>query len=182
VFQNVLFYFSNNSVKRCEIKTAKSPALVCIRCSVNGACMVMISAALWPLESVLFSDHLNNNRKHYLNDVENDVFALLKFMQPQLAWEVHEREQGWKRLKPRLKTVYFWRSYSKKWGGVFWDAVYYGIKSYHYIIIKQELSYRKQIARQLRTQYVEGIYRSNYAWPWNLGQGSLKITGNGTTG
>jgi len=29
---------------------------------------------------------------------------------------------------------------------------------------KQELSYRKQIARQLRTQYVEGIYRSNYPW------------------
>ena len=27
---------------------------------------------------------------------------------------------------------------------------------------KQELSYRKQIARQLRTQYVEGICRSNY--------------------
>jgi len=27
---------------------------------------------------------------------------------------------------------------------------------------QQELSYRKQIARQLRTQYVEGIYRSNY--------------------
>jgi len=27
---------------------------------------------------------------------------------------------------------------------------------------KQELSYRKQIARQLRTQYVEGIYKSNY--------------------
>ena len=26
----------------------------------------------------------------------------------------------------------------------------------------QELSYRKQIACQLRTQYVEGIYRSNY--------------------
>jgi len=26
---------------------------------------------------------------------------------------------------------------------------------------KQELSYRKQIARQLRTQYVEGIYRPN---------------------
>jgi len=26
----------------------------------------------------------------------------------------------------------------------------------------QELSYRKQIARQLRTQYVEGIYTSNY--------------------
>jgi len=28
--------------------------------------------------------------------------------------------------------------------------------------LKQELSYRKQIARQLRSQYVEGIYRSNY--------------------
>jgi len=27
---------------------------------------------------------------------------------------------------------------------------------------KQELSYRKQIARQLRTQYVEGIYRPKY--------------------
>ena len=25
--------------------------------------------------------------------------------------------------------------------------------------VQQELSYRKQIARQLRTQYVEGIYR-----------------------
>ena len=31
-----------------------------------------------------------------------------------------------------------------------------------YINLKQELSYRKQIARQLRTHYVEGIYRSNY--------------------
>jgi len=27
---------------------------------------------------------------------------------------------------------------------------------------KQELSYRKQIARQLRTQYVEGVYSHNY--------------------
>ena len=27
---------------------------------------------------------------------------------------------------------------------------------------QQELSYRKQIARQLRTQYVEGIYRPKY--------------------
>ena len=38
---------------------------------------------------------------------------------------------------------------------------------------EQELSYRKQIGRQLSTQYVDGIYRSNYPWPWNLGQGSL---------
>ena len=28
--------------------------------------------------------------------------------------------------------------------------------------LKQELSYRKQIARKLRTQYVEGIYRPKY--------------------
>ena len=28
--------------------------------------------------------------------------------------------------------------------------------------MKQELSYRKQIARQLRTQYVEGIHRPKY--------------------
>ena len=41
---------------------------------------------------------------------------------------------------------------------------------------EQELSYCKQIARQLPTQYVEGFYRSNYAWLWNLGQGSLKVT------
>jgi len=27
---------------------------------------------------------------------------------------------------------------------------------------KQELSYRKQIVRKLRTQYVEGIYRPKY--------------------
>ena len=30
-------------------------------------------------------------------------------------------------------------------------------------ISEQELSYSKQIARQQRTQYVEGIYRSNYS-------------------
>jgi len=29
-------------------------------------------------------------------------------------------------------------------------------------IYNQELSYRKQIAHQLRTQYVEGIYRPKY--------------------
>jgi len=29
-------------------------------------------------------------------------------------------------------------------------------------MVRQKLSYRKQIARQLRTQYVEGIYRSKY--------------------
>jgi len=33
--------------------------------------------------------------------------------------------------------------------------------------LNQELSYRKQIARQLRTQYVEGIYDNHVTW--NLG-------------
>jgi len=51
-----------------------------------------------------------------------------------------------------------------------------------YLKKQQEFSYRKQIARQLRTQYVEGIYSSNYPWPWNLGQGSLKVTRNETIG
>jgi len=32
----------------------------------------------------------------------------------------------------------------------------------YYPIRQQELSYRKQIARQLRTQYVEGIHRPKY--------------------
>ena len=47
---------------------------------------------------------------------------------------------------------------------------------------EQELSCRKQIARYLHTQNVEGIYRPNYPWPWNQGQGSLKITVNRTIG
>ena len=34
----------------------------------------------------------------------------------------------------------------------------------------KELSYCKQIGRQLRTQYIEGIYRPKYCTiPWNLG-------------
>jgi len=48
--------------------------------------------------------------------------------------------------------------------------------------LEQQLSYRKQIARQLRTKFIEGIYRSDYARSWNLGQGSLKVTENGTVG
>jgi len=32
----------------------------------------------------------------------------------------------------------------------------------HSLCRKQELSYRKQIARQLRTEYTEGIYRHKY--------------------
>ena len=51
-----------------------------------------------------------------------------------------------------------------------------------YTSYKEELSYRKQSASQMHTQYVDAIYRSNYPWPWNLGQGSLEITGNGTSG
>jgi len=41
---------------------------------------------------------------------------------------------------------------------------------------QQELSYRKQIARQLRTQYAEGINDNTVT----LKSRSLKVTGNGT--
>jgi len=48
--------------------------------------------------------------------------------------------------------------------------------------IKQELSYRKQIARQLRTQYVESIYRPKYYTVTLKSRlTSLKVT-NGTIG
>ena len=30
------------------------------------------------------------------------------------------------------------------------------------MVVEQELSYRQQIARQLRTQYAEGIYKHTY--------------------
>jgi len=30
-------------------------------------------------------------------------------------------------------------------------------------VVIQELSYRKQIARQMHTKFVEGIYRTDYA-------------------
>jgi len=43
----------------------------------------------------------------------------------------------------------------------------------------QELSYRKQIARQLRTQYAERIFRPNY--PVTL-KSRLKVTVNATIG
>ena len=48
---------------------------------------------------------------------------------------------------------------------------------------EQELSYRKQIARQLRTQYVEGIHRSKYYTVTLQSRlRSLKVTVNGTIG
>ena len=36
----------------------------------------------------------------------------------------------------------------------------FSVKEWRYL--EQELSYRKQIVRRLRTQYVEGIYRPKY--------------------
>jgi len=44
---------------------------------------------------------------------------------------------------------------------------------------KLKLSYRKQIARQLRIQYVGGIYRPKY---YTVTLESVKVTGNGTIG
>ena len=52
---------------------------------------------------------------------------------------------------------------------------------YYLVKYKQELSYRKQIARQLRTQYVEGIHRPKY-YTVTLKSRSFKVTGNGTIG
>ena len=49
----------------------------------------------------------------------------------------------------------------------------------------QELSYCQQIARQLRTQYAEGIYMHNYytvTLKLKSRLRSLKVTGNGTIG
>ena len=40
------------------------------------------------------------------------------------------------------------------YGGLYSDNLQFGFK--------QEFSYRQPIARQLRTQYVEGIYRHKY--------------------
>jgi len=45
---------------------------------------------------------------------------------------------------------------------------------------KQNLSYRKQIACQLGTQYVEGIYDNPVTFKSRYR--SLKVTGNGTIG
>jgi len=42
------------------------------------------------------------------------------------------------------------------------DYVRLSLRQQLYLLLQQELSYRKQIARKLRTQYVGGIYRSNY--------------------
>ena len=47
---------------------------------------------------------------------------------------------------------------------------------------QQELSYPKQNTRQLRTQYVDGIYRSNYHVTLKYRLRSLKVTVNGTIG
>ena len=47
----------------------------------------------------------------------------------------------------------------------------------------QELSFRKQNARQLRTRYVEGIYRPKYyTVTLKCRLKDLKVTGNSVTG
>jgi len=46
--------------------------------------------------------------------------------------------------------------------------------------IEQEISYRQQIAHQLRTQYAEGICRHKYCTVTLKSR--LKDTGNGTIG
>jgi len=43
------------------------------------------------------------------------------------------------------------------------DAYANGLTRFYNNYIEQELSYHKQIARKVRTQFIEGIYRSDYA-------------------
>ena len=52
-----------------------------------------------------------------------------------------------------------WRMTSSFQRGATWYGV---ISRFGADIIEQELSYRKHMGRQLRTQYVEGIHRPNY--------------------
>ena len=47
--------------------------------------------------------------------------------------------------------------------------------------LQQELSYRKQITRQLPTQYVEGIHRPKYYTVTLKSRLRVKVTGNKTT-
>ena len=57
------------------------------------------------------------------------------------------------------------------------------LKDISLYLSEQELSYRKQIARQLRTQYVEGTHRPKYYTVTLKSRlGSLKVTGNETSG
>jgi len=48
------------------------------------------------------------------------------------------------------------------------------------VSVEHELGYCQQIARQLRTQYAEGIYRHKY-YIVTL-KSRLRVTGNGTIG
>ena len=66
----------------------------------------------------------------------------------------------WKTASPRKLSLKFGnrlQSYGQK--------AMLTVAAVRHLELWQELSYRKQIARQLRTQYVEGICRSNYPWP-----------------
>ena len=70
-------------------------------------------------------------------------------------------------------AIYLWSDKSTDWAAELWVssssqentnsiAVVVSMPTKYRHCDKQELSYRKQIARQLRTQYVDDIYRSNY--------------------
>ena len=48
--------------------------------------------------------------------------------------------------------------------------------------MKHELSYRKQIARQQRTQYADGIYSKDYTMTLKSRLSVTHVTGNGTIG
>ena len=69
----------------------------------------------------------------------------------------------------KVDDDYFWKSYMGFRRTRYWTQINsrWRISAILKIVKlpylnEQELSYRKQIARQLRTQYVEGIYKPNY--------------------
>ena len=79
---------------------------------------------------------------------------------------------GWFNLIFFLYRRFTWPTTNKAWRGII------ALRQW-----KQELSYRKQIARKLRTQYVEGTHRPKYYTVTLKSRlRSLKVTGNGTSG
>jgi len=56
-----------------------------------------------------------------------------------------------------ILNMYSVHKISHAWHGHAWV-----VSRLSQMILQQELSYREQIARQLRTQYMEDIYRHNY--------------------
>jgi len=62
----------------------------------------------------------------------------------------------------------------------FWFGLFINTLCNNVHKINKKLSYRKQIARKLRTQFVDGIYSRPNSVTLKFGEGSFKVIGNGT--